>query len=217
MTSNPARLLRIDASARTDHASVSRRLASRYEGHWHKRHPDGQILTRDLAVQAPPHIDDLTIKGYYTDPREMTPALRSATALSDALIGELKSATTLLIATPIYNFSIPSSLKAWIDQVVRIGQTFSYQNGQFEGLVRGADAVLVLAYGAGGYTGPLQSMDHLRPYLVSLLHFIGIAHVEVVMAEATTADEHTVAENMTAARKAIDDLLEAEITDNAVS
>lgn len=205
MITHPARLLRIDTSARTE-SSVSRRLASHYQSAWQQHHPDGQIVTRDLAAQAVPHIHDLTIKGYYTAPAEMTPALKSATALSDELISELKAASTLLISAPIYNFSIPSALKAWIDQVVRIGQTFSYQDGRFEGLVRGTHAVLVLTYGAGGYTGPLQSMDHLRPYLVSLLRFIGIEHVAVIAAESTTADEQTVASNVRAAQSSIDAL-----------
>lgn len=208
MSLTPARLLRIDTSARIE-GSISRRLANHYQAAWQQHHPDGDVVVRDLALQAVPHIADLTIQGYYTAPNQMTPTLKSATALSDELIRELKAASTLLISAPIYNFSIPSALKAWIDQVVRIGQTFSYESGQFQGQLRGTHAVLVLAYGAGGYTGPLQSMDHLRPYLVSLLQFIGIEHVAVVTAESTTGDAQTVADNVQAAQDTIGELFAA--------
>lgn len=184
----PTVLLRIDASSRSQ-GSVSRRLADAIEAHWLAAHPQGRVQRRDLAAQPVPHIENDTIAGYYTPPADLTPALRAATALSDELIQELKSAHTVLIASPIYNFSMPSALKAWIDQIVRIGHTFAYEDGQFRGLVQGPRAVLALAYGAGGYQGPLAAMDHLRPYLSQLLPFIGIADVRVIAAEATTAPQ----------------------------
>lgn len=180
-------LLRIDASARRD-GSFSRRVADGVQRAWQQAHPQGHVVVRDLARQALPHIEDATIKGYYTPAEQMTPALREATALSDVLIAELKGAQTVLISVPIYNFSLPSSLKAWIDQIVRIGHTFAYEGGQFRGLVEGPRAVLALAYGAGGYQGPLAAMDHLRPYLEALLPFIGITDVKTLAVEATSGD-----------------------------
>ena len=183
-------LLRIDASARSTD-SFSRQIADAAQQAWQQAHPDGIVIHRDLAREPIQHIQQDTIQGYYTPPAEMTSALRAATALSDALIGELKGAHTVLIASPIYNFSLPSSLKAWIDQVVRIGHTFAYEGGQFQGLVDRPRAVLALAYGAGGYQGPLSQMDHLRPYLTSLLDFMGVKDVQVLAAEATTADAAT--------------------------
>lgn len=181
---NPS-LLRIDSSARQQ-SSTSRRLADAVEQRWLAAHPGGRVLRRDLALNPVPHIEQANIEGYYTPAAAMTPRLRAATALSDSLIAELKAAHTLLIAAPIYNFSLPSSLKAWIDQIVRIGATFAYQDGQFSGLVQGPRAVLALAYGAAGYQGELAGMDHLRPYLTALLGFIGIQQVDVVAAEAST-------------------------------
>src|SRR5262245_46329995 len=134
MTSDTApTLLRIDASARTE-GSHSRTLADGVQARWLKAHPHGRVIRRDLAVAPQAHIEAATIQGFYTPPEQMTPELRAATAQSDELIAELKAAHTVLIAAPIYNFSIPSSLKAWIDQVVRIGHTFAYQDGQFTGL-----------------------------------------------------------------------------------
>lgn len=180
-------LLRIDASARSTD-SFSRRIADAAQRAWQQAHPEGVVIHRDLARESLPHIEATTIQGYYTPSSDMTPALRAATALSDTLIAELKGAHTVLIASPIYNFSLPSSLKAWIDQVVRIGHTFAHEGGQFRGLVQGPRAVLALAYGVSGYQGPLAQMDHLRPYLSALLDFIGISDVQVLAAEATTGD-----------------------------
>jgi FMN-dependent NADH-azoreductase len=180
-------LLRIDASARQD-GSFSRRIADGVQQAWQAAHPHGRVVLRDLARQPVPHIEDATIKGFYTPAAQMTPALNQATAMSDSLIAELKGAHTVLIGAPIYNFSLPSSLKAWIDQIVRIGHTFAYEGGHFRGLVHGPRAVLALAYGAGGYQGALAAMDHLRPYLEALLPFIGITDVNTLVVEATTGD-----------------------------
>lgn len=199
MTSAPI-LLRIDASARVQ-GSTSRALADAYEQAWLQRHMDGQVRRRDLAVQSLPHIAARTIEAFYAPAGHTDPALQEAAALSDALITELKSAHTLLISAPIYNFSVPSALKAWIDQIVRIGHTFAFDGQQFTGLVTGPRAVLALAYGAGGYQGPLMAMDHLRPYLTQLLGFLGIGSVEVLSVEATTGDA-AVAQNALAAAKA---------------
>ena len=184
MPSTPT-LLRIDASARHE-GSTSRLLADDVERAWLQRHPQGTVVRRDLAQSPVPHIESLTIEGYYTAPEAMTPALRQATALSDQLIAELKGADLVLIATPIYNFSVPSALKAWIDHVVRIGHTFAFDGQQFTGLVTRPHAVLALAYGADGYQGPLMAMDHLKPYLSQLLGFLGLQSVATVSAEATT-------------------------------
>lgn len=201
-------LLRIDASARTE-GSYSRHLADQVQAHWQVQFPHGRVMRRDLTADPIPHIVNATIQGFYSLAGQMTPELLAATARSDELIVELKAAHTVLISAPIYNFSTPSSLKAWIDQVVRIGQTFAYENGQFRGLVTGPRAVLALAYGAGGYQGPLAAMDHLRPYLTSLMGFLGIADVRVVSVEATTADTATVGKNVQAAGREIANLFTA--------
>lgn len=198
-TSNVPTLLRIDASARSE-GSFSRRIADAVETRWRAAYPHGRVIRRDLAARPIAHIDDATIRGYYTPAADLTPELRAATALSDALIAELETAHTVLIASPIYNFSVPSALKAWIDQVVRIGHTFAYENHAFRGLLDGPRAVLALAYGAGGYAGPLRSMDFLRPYLEGVLRFIGIEQIDVLAGEATTADAATANANLDAAR-----------------
>jgi FMN-dependent NADH-azoreductase len=109
------------------------------------------------------------------------------------------------VTTPIYNFSVPSALKAWIDQIVRIGHTFSYDGKSFAGMVTGKRAYVICAYGAGGYlgNGPMAAYDYLKPYLTLLLNFLGIQEVRFFSVEATTMDEATVAVNLNTAKEEI--------------
>ena len=185
-------ILRIDASSRHE-GSQSRLLGDRFEAAWTASHPGASVVRRDLATDPIPHIADATIAGFYAPANAMTDTLKQATQLSDALIAELRAADVLLITTPMYNFSIPSALKAWIDQIVRIGQTFSYDGLTFTGLVTGKRAYVAVAYGAGGYVddGPLASYNTVQPYLTLLLSFLGFTEIAFVGVEATTADEAT--------------------------
>lgn len=205
-TSAPT-LLRIDSSARRN-GSVSRLLADNIENAWLGAHPDGEIKRRDLAADPMSHISETTIQGFYTPAEQMTSTLLAATALSDVLIAELKSAHTVLISAPIYNFSLPSSLKAWIDQVVRIGHSFAYDGQSFSGLVTQPRAVLALAYGAAGYQGPMNDMDHLGPYLTQLLGFLGLPRVDLIAVEDTTGDALKVSDAVKTAQSAIPSLFQ---------
>lgn len=182
------RLLRIDASSRTE-GSYSRALADSFEQAWRQRHPEAEVLRRDLVVEPIGHIANDTIAGFYTPPAALNESLRRAVALSDRLIRELTSADTLLISTPIYNFSIPSALKAYIDQIVRIGHTFAYDGKTFEGLVHGKRAFVICAYGAFGYRDEKQlgAYNFLEPYLRGLLGFLGITDTRFFAVEGTTA------------------------------
>lgn len=184
-------LLRIDASARQS-GSHSRQFADRLQTQWQAIHPNASVIYRDLAHQVVPHIGLKTIEGYYTPASQMTKELHAATAMSDQLIDELLSADTLLLSTPMYNFSTPSSLKSWIDQVVRVGKTFSYDptNG-LKGMIKDKDAFIVTASGAPFSSTPIASMDFLVPYLKMLFEFLGFDPVEVIRIEGTTADPET--------------------------
>ena len=140
-------ILRFDTSPRSTE-SVSRNLANKVEQHLLELDKKLFVKTRNLSTVGLPHISNDTITGFYTPTEDMTTELKEATTLSNELIHELKAADTLLISSPMYNFGIPSSLKAWVDQIVRINQTFSFDSSSFEGLVPVKRAVLVLAYGA---------------------------------------------------------------------
>lgn len=200
-----SRVLRIDASSRID-GSVSRDLANAFISKWLEHNPNDQVMVRDLVAAPIPHIADVTIKGYYTPTDQMDAPLRAATALSDLLIHELRAADVLVMSVPMYNFSVPSALKAWIDQIIRIGQTFSYDGKGFNGLLLGKRAYVMIAYGAAGYLdgGPFGGADFVQPYLKFLLNFLGITDVTFIPVEATTADPAIVAANVARARALID-------------
>jgi FMN-dependent NADH-azoreductase len=178
---------------------------------WLERHPNDQVMVRDLVAAPVPHIASDTIKGYYTPADQMDIPLKAATALSDLLIRELRSADVLVLSVPMYNFSVPSAFKAWIDQIVRIGHTFSHDGKGFNGLLPGKRAYVMIAYGAGGYLdgGPFGGADFVQPYLKFLLNFLGVAEVTFIPIEATTADPATIAANVNKARSLIDAVVAA--------
>lgn len=182
-------VLRIDASSRTQ-GSHSRALGDFFEDTWRKQNPGDRFVRRDLARDLIPPIAERTIAGFYTANDRFTDELRAATALSDRLIDELLAADILLLTVPMYNFAVPSALKAWIDHIVRIGRTFSYDGERFTGLVAGKRAYVICAYGALGYdaAGPLASYDFLRPYLTLLLGFLGIQDARFFAVAGTTRD-----------------------------
>lgn len=182
------RLLRIDASARTTD-SISRRYADLFVERWLQTHPNDKLVVRDLAHTPIPHISAMTISAYYTPPEQMNAEMKSATRLSDELIAELRAADLLLISTAMYNFTLPSALKAWVDQIVRIGHTFNYTPGQgFTGLLQGKHAIIVSASGADFSGEAMRFMDFLTPYLKALFGFLGFQSVETIALEGTSID-----------------------------
>jgi FMN-dependent NADH-azoreductase len=201
-------LLRIDSSSRRD-GSHSRALADAFENTWVARFPNATIVRRDLAANPIAHIHEATITGFYTPAETLDGELKDAVALSDQLIDEVNAADTILIATPMYNFTVPSALKSWIDQIVRINRTFSYDGTNFTGLVKARRIVVAAAFGAGGYDGALAGADFVTPYLKFLFGFLGVADVTVIPAEATTADAATVASNVDRAKTGLLKLVQA--------
>lgn len=188
-------LLRIDASARTKD-SYSRGLANQVETNWCMHNPGGKVVCRDLAKTAIPHIDKNTIEGFHTPPEHLTTTLHNATAPSNELITELKQADELLIASPLYNLGVPSVLKAYIDQVVRPGHTFSTGNdGTHVGLLKGKTAYLVVVKG-GSYEGtPYEKHNFQEAYLAAILQYMGVG-VKVVFSLEGTSNPKALQTNM---------------------
>ena len=175
-----SQILLITSSPRENSFStrVARELAEKLAS------PPGSALTvRDLTHQPLPHIDDSFAVARNTPPDLLTSAQKSALSLSDKLLAELFAADTLIVAAAMVNFGIPSSLKAYIDYVVRPGVTFRYGAQGPEGLVKGKKAYLVVARG-GVYTqGPMRALNFQDTYLTAALGFIGITDVEVIAIE----------------------------------
>lgn len=202
------RLLRIDSSAR--HAgSHSRGLADYVEAAWRRRNPGSEVARRDVAAEPIPHIGAATIAGFYTAEDQHSAESRAATRLSDTLIAEFLSADAILVSVPIYNFSVPSALKAYFDQIVRVGRTFGYDpaRGLF-GTVPNRPVYVAAVYGAGGYDdGPLRAYDHLEPYLRGLFGFLGLTDLTFFKVEGTSIEPARAERDLAAAQAAIDGAL----------
>jgi FMN-dependent NADH-azoreductase len=169
-------------SAATGEASVSRKLTRELVRALKARNPAVQLVHRDIGAEPIPHLTEETV-GAIRGGEAESPAARDAVALSDRLIAELKAADLIVIGAPMYNFGIPSTLKAWFDHVLRAGITFRYSAAGPEGLVKNKHAIVVESR-AGLYSeGPSAAMDSQEPHLRTLLSFMGIDEVTFVRAE----------------------------------
>ena len=183
MTSTARTILQIDASARKT-GSVTRELTQTIVENLIKDDPDARVLERDIS-QGLPFLDEDWVGANFTDPAERSAAQRSKLALSDTLVSELKTADTIVIGTPIYNFSVPAALKAWIDQVARARETFKYTEEGPVGLLEGKKAYVMVASG-GTKVG--SEIDFASTYLKHVLGFIGINDVTIIAADRLMAD-----------------------------
>lgn len=172
-------ILRIDASARRQN-SISRDLTDQIV---EKLSPE-TVTTRDLA-QGIALLDEAWIGANFTPAVDRTAEQAQTLAPSDALVAELKAADTLVIGLPIYNFGLPAALKAWIDQVARVGVTFRYTEAGPEGLLTGKRAIIALASGG---TEAGSAIDFATGYIRHLLGFIGITDVTFVTADRMALD-----------------------------
>jgi FMN-dependent NADH-azoreductase len=175
------KLLQIDSSARS--GSVTRRLTAKFADDWKASHLGGEVIRRDLSTTALPLITD-DWSATHIDPSKLSPAQRTYLSTSDSLIEEVLAADTIVIGAPMYNFAIPSVLKAWIDQIVRIGKTVAYGPQGRQGLL-GKKKVVVITARGGAYRKdtPAEKFDFQEPYLRHIFAFVGITDVTFIHAE----------------------------------
>ncbi len=178
-------LLRIDSSPLSNGSSFSRRLTEEFVSEWRNSHPDGDVITRDLGAAELSPVTAAWIQASYTPEPSRTADQKELLQRSDELIAELQKADEYVLGVPMHNFSIPSVLKLWIDQVARAGKTFSYEGGAPKGLLTGKKATLLIATGGVYEDGPAAAMNFVEPYLRSVLGFIGITDVRVIYASGT--------------------------------
>ena len=193
-------VLHIDCSARTA-ASVSRRLSQTVVDQLSRLEPGLQRVRRDLGAEAPLPVNNTEAEAFFVPPAERSAGQIAALAASDTLVEELLAAEILVLGTPMYNFNVPASLKAWIDYVVRPGKTFRrVANGKLEGLC-GDKEVYVCTASSGKSIG--TELDHLRPYLDVIFGFIGISDVVYFDAEGLAWGEQ---ERERSINKAVDSI-----------
>jgi FMN-dependent NADH-azoreductase len=174
-------LLKVDSSARS--SSVTRQLTAKFVEEWKENHPSSEVITRDLSTTMLPLITD-EWNGAHLDPSQLSAAQRSYLATSDGLIEEVQTADTIVIGAPMYNFAIPWALKAWIDQIVRMGKTFSYDASGPRGLLSDKRVIVITARGGAYEKGtPAEKYDFQEPYLRHIFGFIGLTDVTFIHAE----------------------------------
>jgi FMN-dependent NADH-azoreductase len=181
-------ILMIEVSPRGTE-SGSRAVADTLAARLAARYPAAKLIRRDLAAEQLPHLDGTTLRAIATKDTAEAESLKIVARQSDHLTDELLASDLLVIATPMWNFGIPSALKAWIDLVVRPGRTFQYADGGVLGLAKDKKAILVLASGGVFTEGPWQAWDFVEPYLRQILGFIGIVDVQTVRVEGMNIPE----------------------------
>ncbi|MGH0031650.1 MAG: FMN-dependent NADH-azoreductase [Myxococcota bacterium] len=185
---SPFTILRLDASARISR-SLSRGLADEFVRGWGRRRPDDRVLLRDVGIAPPPPISEPWIGAAFTPEAQRTERQRALLSLSDELIEELRQADLLLIATPMYNYGMPAALKAWVDQVVRVHETFTFDLGRgdwpIEPVLEGKTLVLLTSSGEFGFApgGVRAELDHLTPHLRTCSRYLGVAETHRVAIE----------------------------------
>lgn len=176
------KLLRIDSSARRN--SISRQLTEKFVESWKKQNSEGEVIVRDLATTRLPMITEEWTLAAHSDLAKLTPAQRETLSISDELVEELLAGDVIVIGAPMYNLTISAPLKAWIDQIVRIGRTFLYGPNGSQGVLQGKKVVVLTSRGGSFSPGTLTAQyDHQEPYLRHILGFIGLSDVTFIHAE----------------------------------
>lgn len=223
-------LLQIDSSARSGrsgthvHGSHTRRLSERFVRRWRALRPDDAVVYRDLAANPPAPVDGAWVHAAFTPPERRQPWMHAVLAESDRLVDELLAADLLVVGAPMYNFGMPSTLKAWIDNIVRVGRTFGFDRDR-EGAPywpmlagQGRRAVLLGSRGDYGYDegGRLQAMNHVEAGLRTPLRYIGIDRFDAVAIEYDEFADRRLVASIAAAERAVDALAERLAADIGV-
>jgi FMN-dependent NADH-azoreductase len=195
-------ILQVNTSARSaEHGSHSTGLANQFVEQLRQAHPQASVTVRDLASRPHPVLDETALQALFTPPEARTPEQAARVAQDDALIAELQAADVIVLGVPMYNFSVSSQFKNWIDAVVRARVTFRYTERGPEGLLKGKKVYAVLTRGGQYRDTP---MDSQTPYLKTVLGFIGLTDVEFVYAEGLAQGAEAEARALSAARAEIE-------------
>ncbi len=177
-------ILHLDASPRGDR-SVSRTLSKEFIANWKSTYPSDTVAYRDLGHHPVPLVDEPWIAAAYSAPDQYTPDQAAAIYLSNELVDEFLAADRYVFAVPMYNFSVPANFKAYLDQIVRVGRTFSVDETGYKGLVHNKKMTIITAQGGTYPEGsPTHGYDLQTPYLKLIFGFIGITDINFVHADS---------------------------------
>lgn len=195
-------ILKLNSSIYSD-AGASSQLAAQFVTALREREPGARVIERDLAREPLPHLDAARFQAFLTKPEERTAEQADVAGVSDALIDELRAADVLVLGLPMYNFGLPSQLKAYFDHIARAGITFRYTEQGPVGLLTGKKAY-VFATRGGAYAGTPR--DTQTQYVRDFLAFLGIAEVEFVYAEGLAMGEASRSASLAKAHAAVQNL-----------
>ncbi|WP_118975704.1 FMN-dependent NADH-azoreductase [Taibaiella koreensis] len=176
------KILHIISSPKQE-GSMSRKLGNAIIEKLQAAYPGSTVTENNLVADYWPHIESAQANAFHTPAEQRTPEHLEALKHSDKAIQELMEADIIVIGAPVYNFSIHSSLKAWIDHIVRGGDTFKYSESGPEGMVKGKKVYLAISSGGVYSEGPMKPMDHGEPYLRFMLGFLGMTDITVFRIE----------------------------------
>ncbi len=175
-------LLRVDSSPRPE--SATRALTAAYASAWQAGHPDGEVRHHDLPLLELPHLGATELGAWFADPSDLSDLHGLVLARSNRLIDDVLAADEIVIGAPMWNFAIPSSLKAWIDHIVRAGRTVQFGENGPVGALAAERAVVITSRGSDFRPGgPTADLDFQEPYLRHLLSWLGVQDVQFVHAD----------------------------------
>jgi FMN-dependent NADH-azoreductase len=198
-----ANILHIDSSVRSS-GSLTRQLGGEFIAKLKAADAAAKVVTRDLAATPAPHLTEQVLGAFFTPAEQRNAEQAAAIKTSDALVDELLAADTIVIGAPMYNFSITSGLKAWIDNIARAGRTFQYGASGPEGLVKGKKVYVFVASGGAYSEGAYAAYDHVTTYLRAVLGFLGLTDITFIVAEGVAMGEEAVATAIAKSRAKID-------------
>ena len=202
-------ILVVTASPRGDR-SVSRTLTTTFIQEWTQRHPEDRILLRDIGHHPVPHVTEAWMVGSFAPMDAQTPESKAAIAVSDSLVEEFLSADRYVLGVPMHNFSIPSTFKAYVDQLVRPGKTFGVGPKGYEGLVTGKKALFITASGGSYLPGSATAaLNFQEPYLRTIFGFMGVTDLQFVVADNLNQGENAARQSKERAELALRELAAA--------
>jgi FMN-dependent NADH-azoreductase len=174
-----ATLLQINSSLFSDNGNSSI-LSNEFVQHWKSQHPTGEVTIRDLAKEAVPHLDAERVQALFSPEENRTTEQQAVIDFSNQIIEEIKAADSIVIGVPLYNFGVPSTLKAYFDHIARAGVTFKYNETGPVGLLADKPVYIIAARG-GVHKG--QVSDTQSQFLTNFLNFIGLKNITFIYAE----------------------------------
>lgn len=177
-------LLVVHSSGRVTR-SITRRLADRFLRAWSRANPTGNVIERDVGLNPPRTVNEAWIAAAFARPEHRTPEMRDALRESDALLDEIERADAIVIGAPLYNFGMPAQLKAWFDQIIRVGRTFDFTGDPdepYRPLLAPKPVVVLVSAGDAAMLpgGPAYSLATLEPHLTTILTFNGLTDITFI-------------------------------------